>query len=181
MKKKKKINTKQVIILVLIVLLIGYELFYGGGDTEEALPPAESSVQSLAVAEPSDSAQESEESIELLYSEESAEESISQESPESSEEYVPSVEEYLSFRNDSLWESHYEKHGIDMGFASMEEYLEAANLVLYNEDTLHKIEAEDGDDVYFLEETGEFVVVSTDGYIRTYFIPDAGIDYFNRQ
>ena len=181
MKKKKKINTKQVIILVLIVLLIGYELFYGGGDTEEAQAPAESSVQSLAVAEPSDSAQESEESIELLYSEESAEESISQESPESSEEYVPSVEEYLSFRNDSLWESHYEKHGIDMGFASMEEYLEAANLVLYNEDTLHKIEAEDGDDVYFLEETGEFVVVSTDGYIRTYFIPDAGIDYFNRQ
>ena len=185
MKKKKKINAKQVIILVLIVLLIGYELFYGGGDAGEPQAPVESPVQSLVVAEPSDSAKESEESVELLYSEESTEESteesISQESTEPSEEYVPSVEEYLSFRNDRLWESHYEKHGIDMGFDSMEEYLEAANLVLYNEDTLHKIEAEDGDDVYFLEETGEFVVVSGDGYIRTYFIPDAGIDYFNRQ
>ena len=181
MKKKKKINTKQVIILVLIVLLIGYELFYGGGDTEESQAPVESPVQSLTVAEPSDSEQEIEESTELLYSEESAEENLSQEGAEPSEEYVPSVGEYLSFRNEKLWESHYEKHGIDMGFASMEEYLEAANLVLYNEDTLHKIEAEDGDDVYFLEETGEFVVVSGDGYIRTYFIPDAGIDYFNRQ
>lgn len=181
MKKKKKFNTKQVIILVLIVLLIGYELFYGRGDTDAPQAPVESPVQSLAVAEPSDSTQEREESTELLYSEESTEEGLFQESVEPSEESVPSIGEYLSFRNDSLWESHYEKHGIDMGFSSMEEYLEAANLVLYNEDTLHKIEAEDGDDVYFLEETGEFVVVSRDGYIRTYFIPDAGIDYFNRQ
>ena len=31
------------------------------------------------------------------------------------------------------------------------------------------------------EETNEFVVVSTDGYIRTYFNPSDGIDYFNRQ
>lgn len=108
-------------------------------------------------------------------------ESMGQSQEQMVEASVPSLEEYLSFRNESLWESHYEKHGIEMGFASMEEYLEAANLVLYNEDTLHKIEAEDGDDVYFLEETGEFVVVSTDGYIRTYFIPDDGMDYFNRQ
>ncbi len=181
MKKNSKINIKQVIIIILIVMVIGYELFVAGGDGEEEIP-TESPVQSLVVEEqPSESVQESEESLELLYSEEGTEESASFESEESSEEYVPSIEEYLTFRNDSLWESHYEKHGIDMGFSTMEEYLEAANLVLYHEDTLHKIEAEDGDDVYFLEETGEFVVVSTDGYIRTYFIPDAGIDYFNRQ
>ena len=175
MKKNRKINAKQVILLVVVVLFIGYELLFAGGNEQPADTPAESPVQSLAV-EPSQSVEDVATGDELLYSEESS-------SPveESSSLEAPSVEEYLSFRNEELWESHYEKHGIDMGFASMEEYLEAANLVLYNEDTLHKIEAEDGDDVYFLEETGEFVVVSTDGYIRTYFIPDAGIDYFNRQ
>lgn len=176
MKKKSKLSSKQIITLILLVLVIGYKLFFAGRDAEEDAHSVESPVQNLVVEEPSQSIAESEESLELLYSEESVEDSTPQE-----EASTPSVEEYLSFRNESLWESHYEKHGIDMGFASMEAYLEAANLVLYNEDTLHKIEAEDGDDVYFLEETGEFVVVSTDGYIRTYFIPDAGIDYFNRQ
>lgn len=87
----------------------------------------------------------------------------------------------LSFRNDKLLEQHYEKHGIDMGFASPEEYEAAACMVIANPDTLHKIEAEDGDDVYYLESTNEFVVVSKDGYIRTYFLPSAGIDYYNRQ
>ncbi len=87
----------------------------------------------------------------------------------------------LLFRNDELLQQHYEKHGIDMGFKSAAEYAKAANKVLENEDTLHKVEAEDGDDVYYLEKTNEFVVVSKDGYIRTYFNPDDGIDYFNRQ
>lgn len=89
------------------------------------------------------------------------------------------VPDPLSFRNDGLLDSHYEKHGIEMGFDSAEEYLAAANAVIQNEDTLHKIEEEDGDDVYFLEETNEFVVVSVDGYIRTYYYAD--LDYFNRQ
>lgn len=86
-----------------------------------------------------------------------------------------------TFRNDDLLESHYEKHGEDMGFGSPEEYEMAANRVVDDGDVLHKIEAEDGDDVYYLEETNEFVVISQDGYIRTYFYPEDGIDYFNRQ
>lgn len=85
----------------------------------------------------------------------------------------------LQFRNDNLYYQHYEKHGIEMGFASAEEYLAAANAVVNNPEVLHKYEAEDGDDVYFLEATEEFVVVSTDGYIRTYYYADK--DYFERQ
>ena len=46
---------------------------------------------------------------------------------------------------------------------------------------VRKTEAEDGDDVYYIESTNEFVVVSADGYIRTYFKPDSGIRYYNRQ
>jgi len=90
-------------------------------------------------------------------------------------------EEELTFRKESNLTSHYEKHGIEMGFDSAEEYLEAANAVVNNPDSLHKLEAEDGDDVYYLEATNEFVVVSKDGYIRTYFNPSDGLDYFNRQ
>ena len=54
-------------------------------------------------------------------------------------------------------------------------------VMMYTIWRIHKLEAEDGDDVYYLEETNEFVIVSTDGYIRTYFKPSKGIDYYNRQ
>lgn len=85
------------------------------------------------------------------------------------------------FRNDKLLTQHYEKHGIDMGFDSKESYEAAASMVVTNPDSLHKTEADDGDDVYYLEETNEFVIVSTDGYIRTYFLPDGGKKYFDKQ
>ena len=86
-----------------------------------------------------------------------------------------------SFKNATLLNDHYEKHGKEMGYASAASYLEAANAVVNNPKSLHKIEAEDGDDVYYLESTNEFVVVSKDGFIRTYFYPEDGIDYYNRQ
>lgn len=85
------------------------------------------------------------------------------------------------FRTQDQLDSHYEKHGIEMGFKSAEEYEAAASAVANNPKALHKTEAEDGDDIYYIEETNEFVVVSTDGYIRTYYYPSAGKDYFDRQ
>ena len=71
------------------------------------------------------------------------------------------------------------KHGQETGCATAEEYLAAANAVVANPAALHKLQAEDGDDLYFLESTGEFVVVSPAGYIRTYYLADR--DYFERQ
>ena len=88
---------------------------------------------------------------------------------------------YYTFRNDSLLNSHYEKHGIEMGFDSAGDYEAAANAVIADEEALHKLEAEDGDDIYYLEDTNEFVVVSGDGYIRTYFEPSSGMAYYERQ
>lgn len=85
------------------------------------------------------------------------------------------------FRNKKLRDSHFDKHGIEMGFETVEDYIEAANRVISNPDALHKLEAEDNDYIYFIEETNEFVVLSQDGYIRTYYIANGGIDYFNRQ
>lgn len=85
----------------------------------------------------------------------------------------------LTFRSEERLREHYEKHGKEMGFTSAEAYLAAANKVVANPGAQHKTESEDGDDAYFLEETGEFVVVSRKGYIRTYFLADR--DYFERQ
>ena len=77
------------------------------------------------------------------------------------------VQSAYLFRSDELLEEHFEKHGRGMGFASSEEYLAGAK--------------EDGDDVYYVQSTNDFVVVSTDGFIRTYFRPEDGIAYYNRQ
>lgn len=87
----------------------------------------------------------------------------------------------LRFRSDKLLNDHYEKHGIEMGFSSAEEYERAAAIAAESPEALHKLEKEDGDDVYYIEATNEFVVISTDGYIRTYFYPNDGKDYFDRQ
>ena len=93
---------------------------------------------------------------------------------------VKDYQEY-HFRNENLLKSHYEKHGKEMGFSSSEEYELSASDVVNDSESLHKTEKEDGDDVYYKVDTNEFVVVSTDGYIRTYFNPDAGKKYFDRQ
>lgn len=91
------------------------------------------------------------------------------------------VQSAVMFRNDELLQEHYKKHGISMGYESAEQYLAGANAVLNNSDVIHKTEKEDGDDVYYVEDTNDFVVVSVDGYIRTYFRPDEGREYFEKQ
>lgn len=88
-------------------------------------------------------------------------------------------ESNLAFRSNHALEEHFEKHGAEMGCATADEYLASANAVIANPKALHKLQAEDGDDLYFLEDTGEFVVVSPKGFIRTYFITDR--DYYDRQ
>lgn len=89
------------------------------------------------------------------------------------------------FRTENQLDSHFAKHGYefegDFDYETAEEYEIGASDVINNPDALYKTEAEDGDHVYYIEATNEFVVLSTDGYIRTYFRPSAGIDYFNRQ
>lgn len=89
------------------------------------------------------------------------------------------------FRNKKLLNQHFEKHGgefrDDFGYETAEEYEKGASDVINAPDALYKLEAEDGDGVYYIEDTNEFVILSTDGYIRTYFRPSGGIDYFNRQ
>ncbi|MCR5250860.1 MAG: hypothetical protein K6E50_09675 [Lachnospiraceae bacterium] len=85
------------------------------------------------------------------------------------------------FRSKKQLDQHYEKHGIEMGFATAAEYEAAASAVINDPAALHKTEKEDGDDVYYLEASNEFVILSGDGYIRTYFLPAQGKKYYDRQ
>lgn len=89
------------------------------------------------------------------------------------------------FRNTKLRDDHFSKHGmefkVDFGYETAEEYERGASDVINDPDALFKTEAEDGDGIYYIEETNEFVVLSTDGYIRTYFRPGGRRDYFDRQ
>ena len=86
-----------------------------------------------------------------------------------------------TFRNETYLTQHFQKHGDEFNYETAEEYLAGANRVINDPNALTKTEKEDGDFVFYLESTNEFVILSTDGYIRTYFRPSDGLDYFNRQ
>lgn len=203
-KSKKTIGGVITTILATIIVIIASLFGIGGEETENPNDNLQGNTEIVSEEyvdiDEEDLQASIEEEAEEFLSEEIEEESeselleegevVSEDEPEveESEESVseePAVEEVtmaeVTFRNQKLLDQHYDKHGIEMGFASAEEYELAAYKVIIHPDTLHKIESEDGDDVYYREETNEFVVVSQDGYIRTYFYPNAGIDYYNRQ
>ena len=167
------------ILLVIAALFIGFYVFprlmngngYAGVDnpvvTTSAAAEEESELVLLTSTESSTEA-----SVETLTeseteaSIETSTETLTEISAEPEEEQI----EYR-FRSKKLLNEHYEKHGVDMGFESAADYEKAASAVVNNPDALHKTEKEDGDDVYYLKATNEFVIVSPDGYIRTYFNP----------
>lgn len=203
-KSKKTIGGVITTILATIIVIIASLFGIGGEETENPNDNLQGNTEIVSEEYADIDEEDSQASIEVeseeIVSEEAEveseselpeeEEVVLEDEPEAeeSEESVseePVVEEVtvaeVTFRNQKLLDQHYDKHGIEMGFASAEEYELAAYKVIIHPDTLHKIEAEDGDDVYYREETNEFVVVSRDGYIRTYFNPSAGIDYYNRQ
>ena len=96
------------------------------------------------------------------------------------EDITDQTEQSIKFRNDETWQSHFDKHKDEFSFNNKEEYLQGVNEMLKQADLLTKKD-DDGDDLYYRESTNEFAVVSTDGYLRTYFKPTDGIEYFNRK
>lgn len=173
-----KSNIRKVItIAVFVLLLIGAVYFYfAAPDKSESSSVSDSFSSSKSSVESSDN-------TEISSTSEQSSQPQSEQSKPQSEQSTQSEPQTttLKFRSKTLLEQHYQKHGIEMGFASAEEYEKAAAAVPANPAALHKTEKEDGDDVYYIEATNEFVVVSTDGYLRTYFLPTAGKSYFDRQ
>ena len=89
------------------------------------------------------------------------------------------------FRSKKLLEQHFQKHGgefgSEFGYETAQDYEKGASDVINSSAALHKTEKDDGDEVYYIEDTNEFAVLSTDGYIRTYFRPDSGKKYYDKQ
>ena len=143
-------------------------------DNEEENADIASISESISENIPEETSQPETETITEIFSEEA------QEIFADDDNYV----EY-HFRNEKLLNQHFEKHGSefesDFGYKTAEEYEKGASDVINNPEALFKTEAEDGDGVYYIEETNEFVILSTDGYIRTYFRPSGRINYFNKQ
>lgn len=165
--KDKRVAFVLLIVLVLLFFFIKPSSVEGNVTNNVSSMQQAVEEQQVEGTQPTVEVQEVEEVVEELQVEEEQEPEVTQ------QEYV--------FRNKKLLNDHYDKHGREMGFDSPQDYQSAASAVINNPNALNKIESEDGDYVYYLEETNEFVVLSTDGYIRTYFLPNAGRKYYDRQ
>jgi pyocin large subunit-like protein len=92
----------------------------------------------------------------------------------------------VAFRTPDLFDNHFQKHVIkqkEFGNITKEEYLKKAQALVSQKgggNILIKKNSE-GDTLFFNRETNEFAVLSKDGYIRTFFKPQDGIAYFNKQ
>lgn len=86
------------------------------------------------------------------------------------------------FRTEDALESHYKKHKDEFGNITQDEYLAAANRIITSDskDILYKYEKDDGDPMYFDKKTGALLIMSSDGFIRTFFIPEDGLEYWER-
>ncbi len=98
------------------------------------------------------------------------------------------AQEPPQFRTEDALSEHYQKHVIDQnefeefGDISKEEYLQMAQLLLTSPGQAVSVKTEeDGDQLFYDYDANFFAVISADGYIRTFFRPSAGADYFERQ
>ncbi len=173
-----KNNNQTIIKVIVFVIGIIVALIVANYKTADDTVDGYKTVDDRTVAEEKSDQTDSEETTKQAGTEEDSDQNVSEDSPEVSLEKETIT---YCFRNSDLLDQHFEKHGKEMGFSTPEEYEAAASSVINNPDALYKTEAEDGDGVYYLESTNEFVVLSTDGYIRTYFNPGDGKAYFDRQ
>lgn len=86
----------------------------------------------------------------------------------------------ITFESPELLARHYEKHQGEFGDITETEYLDRANQ-LYREalsDDVEQIMRSDESISKYKFSTNEFLVVTKDGKIRTYFKPEKGSDYW---
>ncbi|MGN1013828.1 MAG: minor capsid protein [Butyricicoccus sp.] len=78
-----------------------------------------------------------------------------------------------TFESPELLNRHYEKHRKEFGDITPEEYLERANQLLHEElsEDVEQIVRSDGSISKYKFSTNEFLVVTVDEFIRTYFLP----------
>lgn len=174
-------NKKTEGIILIFILVVGvFTVFFNRDDETDEISTSESSIVETSVSE-TETVPETEPETSPVT--EKVTESITEIFSEEATEYFTDDNNYVEyhFRNEKLLNQHFEKHGGEFDYPTASDYEKGASDVINNPDALFKTEAEDGDGVYYIEQSNEFVILSVDGYIRTYFRPSGGIDYFNRQ
>ncbi len=202
--KKKVWIAAAAVLLLLVVGVVGFQLMLlpgqngaaaevqpvqdvvddvqTGADTEDAADSPEivaEPIEEISAEQSSEEEIQPEVSADAASSTDSTQDETLEQATVSEVEQAPTV--IYNFRKPEYLQEHFEKHGAEFGYTTAEEYLAGANRVVASPEALHKQEAEDGDDVYYLESTNEIVFVSTSGYLRTYFKPNDGKAYFDRQ
>ncbi len=89
----------------------------------------------------------------------------------------------IGFASREKLAEHYQKHGREFGFITIEEYLRQAQSLRdrpVGGNVLETVRA-DGVVTRFDRASGAFIAFEADGTIRTYFRPNAGENYFLRQ
>lgn len=87
------------------------------------------------------------------------------------------------FVSEQLFQKHYDKHLSEFGEISKERYLENANALAdapLSEDIVQLVRS-DGSIAKYCYSTNEFVVVTADGNIRTYFKPETKEAYWDEE
>ena len=87
------------------------------------------------------------------------------------------------FVSEQLFQKHYDKHLSEFGEISKERYLEKANALAdapLSEDIVQLVRS-DGSIAKYCYSTNEFVVVTADGNIRTYFKPEIKEAYWDEK
>lgn len=83
------------------------------------------------------------------------------------------------FRSEDIRLDRYNRYGKDMGFSSAEAYERGASAVINDPVALSKIDQDNGDWLFYVEESNELVIVSFDGVIKEYYYPAEGKVYFD--
>ncbi len=89
----------------------------------------------------------------------------------------------IGFRSRERLEEHFRKHGSEFGAASADDYLRLAQALRdrpVGGDVLERVRA-DGVVSRFDRASGAFIAFEADGTIRTFFHPNDGERYFERQ
>jgi hypothetical protein len=105
-------------------------------------------------------------------------------SPQPSSPSNSSITSSRGFRSRQQLEEHFDKHGGEFGRITIEQYLQRAQTLRdapVGGSIVERVRPSDGVITRFDRKTGAFGAYNSDGTIRTFFKPDDGEAYFNRQ
>ncbi|UCB56616.1 MAG: hypothetical protein JSV30_05245 [Candidatus Omnitrophota bacterium] len=91
------------------------------------------------------------------------------------------VAQWPLFATEERLIEHFRKHGAEFGYKHPNEYLWGAQKLISAGEGVLTHSRSDGDKLFYHPGSNEFAVLSARGYIRTYFKPNSGYQYWQRQ